>query len=154
MIVLGILQGESNTSSRDESPEGRLTAAILEETGKTNIKEYGERIRLVEWSGEQTLIRILGNENISSGLTKSSNRRLVLETITAYQKSGLSSEIIAIEVFYPLVDNLGNETLNKVLGYGFTQERITKIQAGNIDTKMMDTNFADLFTAIHPAFRW
>ena len=139
---------------KDESPQGRLADAVFEETGKTNIKGYGDRVQLVEWSDEQTLIRLLGDENITDGTTKSSNRRLVLETISAYQQSGLSSEIIAIEIFYPLIDNLGNESLYKVLGYGFTQERITQISSQNIDTKRMDTNFADIFTIIHPSFRW
>lgn len=141
-------------TSENESPQGRLADAILVETGKTNIKGYGDRVQLVEWSDEQTLIRLLGDENITEGTTKSSNRRLVLETISAYQQSGLSSEIIAIEIFYPLIDNLGNESLSKILGYGFTQEQITLIRSENIDTKRMDINFADLFTIIHPSFRW
>jgi len=151
-VMLGALQNDDETSN-DTTPEGRLSSAVLKETGKTNLKGYGSRIQLVEWSSAKTTIQLLGDENISTGLTKSSNRRLVLETIAAYKKSGLSSETIVVEVFYPLVDNLGNESLNRVLGYGFSQERISRIQPDNIDPKQMDSNFADLFTSIHPAFR-
>ena len=140
--------------TEDNSPVARLIAAVSKETGKTNIEGYGDRIQLVEWSQEQTLIRVLGTENLTSGLTKASNRRLVLDGIRAYQESGLSSEFIAIEVYFPLVDNLGAENLRRVLGYGFTQERISLIQTQNIDTKRMDTNFADEFTYVHPAFAW
>jgi hypothetical protein len=100
------------------------------------------------------LIRLLGSENITSGLTKSSNRRLVLETIKAYQSAGLTSQFIAIDVYYPLVDNLGTEKLYRILGYGFTQDRIMAITADNIDTERMDENFADEFTFVHPEFQW
>lgn len=136
------------------TPVGRLTDAIRDETGKSNIEGYGDRIQLVEFSEEQTLIRLLGSENITSGLTKSSNRRLVLETIKAYQSAGLTSQFIAIDVYYPLVDNLGTEKLYRILGYGFTQDRIMAITADNIDTERMDENFADEFTFVHPEFQW
>jgi hypothetical protein len=136
------------------TPSERLTEAVLKETGKSNVKGYGDRIQVVESSEEQTLVRLLGDENLTSGLTKSSNRRLVLEAITAYQSSGITSQFIAIEIYFPLVDNLGTEKLFRVLGYGFTQERIMAITPGNIDTKRMDENFADEFTFIHPSFRW
>lgn len=152
-VLLGALQNEDEPAN-DKTPQGRLSAAVRKETGKTNLKGYGDRIQLVEWSSAETTIQLLGDENLSTGLTKSSNRRLVLEAITGYQKSGLSSETIVIEVFYPLVDNLGNESLNRVLRYGFSQERISVIRPENVDPKQMDSNFADLFTSIHPTFLW
>lgn len=152
-VLLGALQNDDEPSN-DKTPQGRLSTAVQKETGKTNLKGYGERIQLVEWSSAKTTIQLLGDENLSAGLTKSSNRRLVLEAIAGYQKTGLSSETIVIEVFYPLVDNLGNESLSRVLGYGFSQERISMIQPENIDPKLMDSGFADLFTSIHPSFRW
>jgi hypothetical protein len=164
LIIVSVIPSSDDTSSgsdaertsqpADSSPVGRLSDAVRKETGKSNVKGYGDRIQLVEWSEEQTLIRVLGDENLSSGLTKGSNRTLVLESIKAYQGSGLSSALIAIEVYYPLVDNVGAENLYRVLGYGFTQERISAIQTENIDTKRMDANFADEFTYVHPSFVW
>lgn len=136
------------------TPSQRLADAILTETGRSNIRGHGDRIQLVESSDEQTLIRLLGDENLTSGLTKGSNRRLVLRAITAYQAAGITSEFIAIDIYFPLVDNLGTVSLRRVLGYGFTQERIMAITPGNVDTKRMDANFADEFTFVHPAFRW
>ena len=153
LVILGALQNE-DTAPVDKSPQGRLAAAVLKESGNTNIKGYGNRIQNVEWTNAKTTIQLLGDENLSEGMTKSSNRRLVLEAITAYQKSGLISDTISIEIFYPLIDNLGNQTLNRVLGYGFSQDRISRIRAENVDPKQMDLNFADMYTSIHPAFRW
>lgn len=145
---------EVTSAPEAATPSERLTEAVLKETGKSNVNGYGDRIQVVESSEEQTLVRLLGDENLTSGLTKSSNRRLVLEAITAYQSSGITSQFIAIEIYFPLVDNLGAVKLFRVLGYGFTQERIMAITPGNIDTKRMDENFADEFTFVHATFRW
>jgi hypothetical protein len=162
-IVSVIPSSDDNSSSSgddessqpaDTSPTGRLTSAVSKATGKSNVSGYGDRIQLLEWTEEQTLIRLLGDENLTSGLMKSANRRLVLDSIEAYQSSGLTSQTIVIDVYYPLVDNVGAEKLYRVLGYGFTQERISAIQTENIDTKRMDVGFADDFTYVHPAFVW
>jgi len=155
----GRSSGQSDTTQKAQTTQpatadAKLSAAVRKEAGKSNIDNYGDRIQYIEWTEEQTLIRLLGDENLSSGLTKSSNRRLVLDAIEAYQSAGLASESIAIDIYFPLVDNLGNEKLYRVLGYGFTQERIMAINPGNIDTKRMDANFADEFTFVHPAFQW
>jgi hypothetical protein len=146
--------GNETSQPVDATPSGQLTDLVGKATGKSNLNGYGDRIQLAEWTEEQTLIRLLGDQNLTSGLMKSANRRLVLDAIKAYQSAGLTSEFIAVDIYYPLVDNLGTEKLYRVLGYGFTQERIMAINTDNIDTKRMDENFADEFTYVHPEFRW
>jgi hypothetical protein len=146
--------GNDTSQPADATPSGQLTDIVRKATGKSNVDKHGDRIQLVEWTEEQTLIRLLGDQNLTSGLMKSANRRLVLDAIKAYQSAGLTSEFIVVDIYYPLVDNLGTEKLYRVLGYGFTQERIMAITTDNIDTKRMDENFADEFTFVHPEFRW
>ena len=137
------------------SPESALRKFVEKEAGNsTNLDGYTGRIKSLDVSGEQVLIDMHGSENLTDGMVKSANRRLVLNAITAYQKSGLTASEIFISVWYPLTDNLGNTTLRRVLSYGFSAAQISKINAENVDTKNMDTNFADISTGIYPAFRW
>lgn len=137
------------------SPESALRKLVEKEAGdSTNLDGYSGRIKSLDVSDEQVLIDMHGSENLTDGMVKSANRRLVLDAITAYQKSGLTATEIFISVWYPLTDNLGNATLRRVLSYGFSAAQISKINAENVDTKNMDSNFADVSTAIYPAFRW
>ena len=165
--ILGSLFGEdtktTTPSSSDStvaktapaSPESALRKLVEKEAGdSTNLDGYSGRIKSLDVSDEQVLIDMHGSENITDGMVKSANRRLVLDAITAYQKSGLTATEVFISVWYPLTDNLGNTTLRRVLSYGFSAAQISKINAENVDTKNMDSNFADVSTAIYPAFRW
>ena len=138
------------------TPAGIIEAAVIQEAGKSsNIDgSGGKRIKYILVSSEKIDIEIYGDENLSEGLTKSANRRLVLDTIKAVQDVKVGFSEVTIKVFYPLVDKLGNTTIDKVLSYTFTSDQLMKINTANIDTKNMDNGFADVDQFIHPAFAW
>ena len=138
-----------------QSPTEILKARVEKEAGsKSNIDGYSARVRTVSVEDGQVTIEMNGQENISDGTTKSANRRLVLDAITALKASGVTYETAFIAVYFPLVDNLGGTSMDPVLRYTFSSAQIMRIQPDNVDTKGMDSNFADLGTSVHPAFAW
>ncbi len=145
----------STTITPELSPEQKLTELINDSAGKdSNLDGINGRVKMLDIAEDQVLIDMYGDENLTEGLTKSANRRLILKAIDAYQKSELSADEVAISVWFPLVDEVGVSTLRRVLSYGFTAAQIAKIQTENIDTKSMDNGMADVYTVIYPAFRW
>jgi len=144
-----------STTTNPPSPARIIRNQVESEAGtKSNLDGYESRVRNVLITDGVVTIEMNGDDNLSSGLVKSTNRRLVLDAISALKKAGVPFESADIFVYFPLVDNLGNVSMNAVLGYSFTVDRINQIQPENVDTKRMDSNFADLGTFIHPAFRW
>lgn len=138
-----------------QSPAQVLRDRVEKEAGsKSNLDGYSSRIRTVTVDGGIASIEMNGDENLTEGTTKSSNRRLVLDAIRALKSSGITYDTAFIAVFYPLVDNLGGTSMEPVLRYTFSLERIGRIQPDNVDTKGMDYDFADIATIVHPAFRW
>jgi hypothetical protein len=158
-------KNESSTSSNvktDEStiatalsPEQKLTKLINDSAGKdSNLDGINVRIKSLDIASDQVLIDMYGDENLTEGMMKSANRRLILKAIDAYQASGLKAKEVSISVWFPLVDEVGVSTLRRVLSYGFSASQIAKIQTENIDTKSMDNGMADVYTVVYPAFRW
>jgi hypothetical protein len=170
MGVIGAVFGEdpdisgsqtpATTDSADEttvpkSPAQALQELVEKEAGsKSNLDGNSSRIRTVSIEDGRATIEMNGDENLTEGTTKSSNRRLVLDAIKALKSSGVNYEIAFIAVHYPLVNNLGETAVEPVLRYTFSLEQIGRIQPDNVDTKGMDSNFADLGTIVHPAFVW
>jgi hypothetical protein len=145
----------TTTSAIELTPKQKLTALINEEAGNdSNLDGINVRIKSLDIAQDQILIDLYGDENLTSGLMKSANRRLILKAIDAYQSSGLTADQVSISVWFPLVDEAGVATLRRVLSYGFSASQIARIQTANIDTKRMDSGMADVYTAIYPAFRW
>ena len=138
------------------TPAGIIEAAVIKEAGNSSSIDGagGKRVKYILVSSKKIDIEIYGDENLSEGLTKSANRRLVLDTIKAVQDANVNFSEATIKVFYPLVDKLGNTTIDKVLSYTFTGAQLAKINTGNIDTHNMDNDFADVGQFIHPAFAW
>jgi hypothetical protein len=147
---------ETTTSSNAAlTPKQKLTKLINESAGDdSSLDGINVRVKSLDIADDQVLIDLYGDENLTEGLLKSSNRRLVLDAIDAYQSSGLIADQVSISVWFPLVDEAGVETLRRVLSYGFSAAQIARIQTENIDTKNMDNGMADTYTAIYPAFRW
>ena len=138
-----------------QTPEEELTELINTTAGNdSNIEGIDMRVRSLELTADEASIELYGDENLTEGLIKSSNRRLVLKTIDAYQASGIKAEQVNISVWFPLVDEAGVPTLRQVLSYGFSSSQIARIQTSNIDTERMDNGMADVYTSIYPAFRW
>jgi hypothetical protein len=145
----------TSESKEPESPLEKLTKAVREEAGdKTNLDGYSDRIKEISVTNEIVAIDLMGSDNLTEGLVKGANRGLVLDAIKAYQKASVSSEKLAITIWFPLVDNLGNAELDEVLIYEFSSSQIEKINPEGVDTKRMDENFADVYTYVHPAFEW
>lgn len=160
LLIVVILAPSSDSDKMPSnvvlSPVGKLEQVILKETGsKSNLKETsGARMRSFTFSGGRVVIEMNGDENLSSGLTKSANRRLVLKAIKGLQKSAVTFDSAVIAVYYPLVDNLGNTSVDQVLKYSFSAARVVAINTDNVDTHGMDVGFADIATIVHPAFAW
>lgn len=144
-----------STTTNPLTPKQKLTKLINETAGNdSNLEGINVRVKSIDIADDQVLIDMYGDENLTQGLMKSANRRLVLDAIDAYQSSGLNADQVSISVWYPLVDEAGVATLRRVLSYGFSSSQIARIQTENIDTKRMDNGMADTYTAIYPAFRW
>jgi hypothetical protein len=146
---------DESTIATALSPEQKLTKLINDSAGKdSNLDGINVRIKSLDIASDQVLIDMYGDENLTEGMMKSANRRLILKAIDAYQASGLKAKEVSISVWFPLVDEVGVSTLRRVLSYGFSASQIAKIQTENIDTKSMDNGMADVYTVVYPAFRW
>jgi hypothetical protein len=165
LIAVGLLIAVAVAPSSDSkptlqygatTPAGIIESAITKEAGKSSSIDGagGKRVKYILVSNMKINIEIYGDENLSGGLTKSANRRLVLDVIKAVQVAKVGFHEATIKVFYPLVDKLGNTTIDEVLSYTFTGGQLMKINTGNIDTHNMDSGFADVDQFIHPAFAW
>lgn len=145
----------STAAAVPKTPAQILQERVEKEAGsKSNLDGYSSRVRTVSIEDGRVTIELNGDENLTEGTTKSSNRRLVLDAIRALKSTDSSYEIAFIAVHYPLIDNLGGTSMEPVLRYTFSLDRIGRIQPDNVDTKGMDSDFADLGTIVHPAFRW
>lgn len=158
-LIAVIAAPSSDTSSSEKvpaTPAGQVQSAVTKQAGKsTNLDGVGgDRIKSVYISGGTLTVEMYGDENLSEGLTKSANRRLVLKAIKGIQNAGVSYTDATITVFYPLVDKLGNTSVDKVLSYSFSGAQISKINTDNVDTHNMDSGFADLGEYVHSAFAW
>ena len=163
LSVVGAVFGEDpqtsnknadNTTVPKSSSQVLLERVEKEAGKKSNLDGFSSRIRNVAIQGGKVSIEMNGNQNLTEGLTKSTNRRLVLDALKALKSSGVTYESAYIAVYYPLVNNLGEMSVLPVLRYTFSFEQIGRIQPENVDTKGMDRNFADLGTVVHPAFAW
>ncbi len=151
----GIPAATAPKTTVPKTPAQILEERVKDEAGaKSNLEGYSSRIRTVTIENGIATIEMNGDENLTDGTTKSSNRRLVLDAIRALKSAGVAYDSAFIAVYYPLVDNLGAVSMEPVLRYSFSLERIGLIQPDNVDTKGMDYDFADLGTIVHPAFRW
>lgn len=156
VMIMPASNSDDTQSTASLTPAERLEKYVLDETGdETNLKETGgSRLRALSLNDGKVVIEMNGDENISSGLTKSTNRRLVLKAIKGLQESGATFDSAVISVYYPLIDKLGNTSVDVVLMYSFSASRIAAINPDNVDAKGMDLGFADIDTFIHPAFAW
>ncbi len=153
LFGIGSLTGSSTktktkTLDVNASPSDKLKFAIQKEVGSSI------QIPSAYVAGDTVTVILSGTDNLTEGLTKSSNRRLVLKAIDGLRTSGVSYEKVVISVNYPLTDKLGNTREEKVLEFAFTRDRIVQINTDGVDVNNMDNGFADISTYIHPAFRW
>lgn len=83
VMIMPASNSDDTQSTASLTPAERLEKYVLDETGdETNLKETGgSRLRALSLNDGKVVIEMNGDENISSGLTKSTNRRLVLKAI-------------------------------------------------------------------------
>jgi hypothetical protein len=155
-ITISVLGGDSKPKlSATATPLEVLESNIKSEAGdSSNIQGYKNRIQVLTLDSSMIYLEMNGDDNLTEGTIKSSNRRLVLDAIRAIQNSKVAFDTAVIAVRFPLVDNLGNTTMDLVLKYGFSAGRLNQINTANIDTHNMDVDFADISTIIHPSFEW
>ncbi len=151
--IIGALFGSdakttTTTPAANASPLTKLTNAVTDEVGSS------KDVRAINLTEGSAVIDLNGKDNLTEGLIKSSNRRLVLKAIDGLRTSGVSYTEVQISVYFPLTDKLGNTTTELVLQYAFTRDRILMINTEGVDVKDMDAGFADISTVIAPAFRW
>ena len=158
-VVLAVLFGigsltgssdktETKTPATNASPSDKLKFAVQEEVGSS------VQIPTAFVAGDSATIMLTGSDNLTEGLIKSSNRRLVLKAIDGLRTSGVSYKKVVISVNFPLTDKLGNTSEEKVLEFAFSRNRIVQINTAGVDVHDMDYGFADINTFIHPSFAW
>ena len=137
--------------------QAKVSKAIREELGKSN-RDGVKRVDSIVYNNDGGLgavvIRWAINENITDGLTKKGAKMDVsnmLEVIQKLQKQGLHVKAATFAGTYSLVDQLGNNSEDKVIQAAYGGSTIKQINFNNF----LDKNVYDVAddVTIHPAFK-
>lgn len=150
-------QGAADTDDQEaqdepeRTPEEQLRAAVQDALGETNRDV--DRISSFEAEeGGRVSIEWAIDENLTEGLTKDTARSEGVDILEAVKESGFDYRIVEINGTYPLVDQLGNETEERVIRAQYSRKLINQINFENFDFK--NVYELDDSTYVHPAFRY
>lgn len=143
-----------------KTPEQKIDSAVSKKLGKLNRKiaegQMNESAKDRVWNvnytpGENITLFVAADDNLTEGLTKTGARILVKDVIEVIKKdTSLTYKELVIVVTFPLVDNAGNTTEDKVIQGDFTYETVQQINVDAVDPKRLLLNAKNPF--VHPAF--
>lgn len=141
---------EAPTTTTTEPPAETIAQAVDDALGDSNRDV--DRLAPITLVDGHVSIRWAINDNLTEGLIKDGARIDAVEILQALHDTGIAYATVTLEGTFPLVDQLGNSSEERVVLVTYPAELVDQINFEGFDFKNAFEITDDVF--VHPAFQY
>jgi hypothetical protein len=146
-------EATTTTVTAPPSQADVVTAAVDDALGDSN-RDHMPRLTVTANPGLDVIVTWAINENLTEGLTKNNARREAVDILKAVRETATDYTGVRVEGTYPLVDQYGNSSEERVVLAVYSRETLARFNWDNFKFKnVFEPSVADEVW-LHPAFEY
>jgi hypothetical protein len=151
--VLTTTEATTTTATAPPSQADVVTAAVEDALGDSN-RDHIPRFAVTANPGLDVIVTWAINESLTEGLTKNTARREAVDILKAVRETATDYTGVRVEGTYPLVDQYGNSSEERVVLAVYSRETLARFNWDNFNFKnVFESSVADEVW-LHLAFEY